>query len=50
MESSRTRTVARTTMTIDASTPESPEAINRRLKDAGIMLRGSEVKPPLMDR
>jgi SulP family sulfate permease len=36
--------------TIDASARESLEAINRRLKDAGISLHLSEVKGPVMDR
>ncbi len=36
--------------TIDDSARESLEAINRRLKDAGISLHLSEVKGPVMDR
>ncbi|HUU45013.1 MAG TPA: sulfate permease [Acidobacteriota bacterium] len=36
--------------TIDASALESLEAINHRLKDAGISLHLSEVKGPVMDR
>jgi SulP family sulfate permease len=36
--------------TIDASALESLEAINRRLKDGGIVLHLSEVKGPIMDR
>ena len=36
--------------TIDASALESLEAINHRLKDAGITLHLSEVKGPIMDR
>ncbi len=35
---------------IDASGLESLEAINHRLKDAGVMLHLSEVKGPVMDR
>ncbi len=35
---------------IDASALESLEAINHRLKDAGVMLHLSEVKGPVMDR
>lgn len=35
---------------IDASALESLEAINRRLKDAGVMLHLAEVKGPVMDR
>lgn len=35
---------------VDASALESLEAINQRLKDAGIMLHLSEVKGPVMDR
>lgn len=36
--------------TIDASALESLEAINHRLKDAGVTLHMSEVKGPIMDR
>ena len=36
--------------TIDASALESLEAVNRRLKDGGVMLHLSEVKGPVMDR
>jgi len=36
--------------TIDSSALESLEAINRRLKDGGIMFHLSEVKGPIMDR
>jgi len=35
---------------IDASALESLEAINHRLKDAGVKLHMSEVKGPVMDR
>jgi SulP family sulfate permease len=35
---------------VDASALESLEAINERLKDAGVRLHLSEVKGPVMDR
>ncbi|MBL4544236.1 MAG: sodium-independent anion transporter, partial [Rhodobacteraceae bacterium] len=35
---------------IDASALESLEAINARLRDAGVTLHLSEVKGPVMDR
>lgn len=35
---------------IDASALESLEAINERMKDAGVRLHLSEVKGPVMDR
>jgi SulP family sulfate permease len=50
MPSSTTRIMGSAVNTIDASAPESLEAVNHRLKDGGITLRLSEVKGPIMDR
>ena len=50
MSSSTTRAVGPTVKDIDASTLESLEAINQRLKHGGITFHLSEVKGPVMDR